>query len=89
MRQVKLFVMALACMVTLASCSDEEKIVTTDQLPAAAQTYIEKTYPEKTIVYVKKDAELFETTYEVAFDDGMKIEFNGDGELTDIDLNDD
>ncbi|MCR4613595.1 MAG: PepSY-like domain-containing protein [Bacteroidaceae bacterium] len=89
MKQIKLFVMALACMVALASCSDDEKVITPDQLPEAAKAYIEKTYPDKSIIYVKKDADVFETTYEVAFDDGMKIEFDDDGEITDIDLYDD
>ena len=88
MKSLKLFALSLACSALLTACGDDDKVIPAEQLPEVVQTYIEKNYADKNIVYVKKDAELFETTYEVAFDDGMKVEFDEDGQVIDIDIND-
>lgn len=88
MKLFKLFALALACAALLTACGDDDKVIPAEQLPEAVQTYIEKNYADKNIVYVKKDAELFETTYEVCFDDGMKVEFDEDGQVIDVDIND-
>ena len=79
MKSLKLLALALACAALLMACGDDDKVIPAEQLPEVVQT---------NIVYVKKDAELFETTYEVAFDDGMKVEFDEDGQVIDIDIND-
>lgn len=88
MKSLKIFALALACAALLTACGEDDKVIPAEQLPEVVQTYIEKNYADKNIVYVKKDAELFEITYEVAFDDGMKVEFDEDGQVIDIDVND-
>ena len=88
MKSLKIFALSLACAALLTACGEDDKVIPAEQLPEVVKTYIEKNYADKNIVYVKKDAELFETTYEVAFDDGMKVEFDEDGQVIDIDVND-
>ncbi len=63
MKAIKLIVISLVCMFAFASC-DQDKIITADQLPAAAQ---------------------FSTKYNVRLDNGLEIEFDGDGVPVDID----
>ncbi|MBR4603104.1 MAG: PepSY-like domain-containing protein [Prevotella sp.] len=85
MKAIKLLVICLVCMIGLASC-DQNKIITADQLPAPAQTYIQKNYPGVGVTYAKQDKELFSTKYDVRLDNGMEIEFDGDGMPKDIDM---
>ena len=77
---------ALVGLAALTACGDRDTIITTDQLPAAAKNYIEQNYSDHSILYVKKDAELFKTTYKVHLDGGMELEFTKDGQLKDIDV---
>ena len=52
MKAIKLLVICLVCMIGLASC-DQNKIITADQLPAPAKTYIQKNYPGVGVTYAK------------------------------------
>ena len=46
----------MALVSALASCElEREKMLTVDQLPEAAQTYINENYPEAKVLYVKKE----------------------------------
>ena len=83
-----LLTIAFACLLTLCACGDDDRVITPDQLPTAAQTYIEKNYPESSILIAKKETELLKTTYEVTLDNGMKLEFDSAGNLSDVDFED-
>ena len=85
MKVLRRVAVCLVCMVSLAAC-DQNRIITADQLPAPAQTYIKKTYPGVGVAYVKQDKEFFSTKYEVRLDNGMEIEFDVDGMPRDIDM---
>jgi len=85
MKSFKLIVLCLVCMVAFASC-DRSKIITADQLPAPAQAYIQKTHPGIGVTYVKQEKEIFSTKYDVRLDNGLEIEFDGDGMPRDIDM---
>jgi len=87
MKHLKLFFMATACLLASVSC-ESERVISVDELPAAAMTYIQQNHPTANVIYVKKEAELLSTTYEVALDNGMKIEFDGDGAPVDVDMKD-
>lgn len=79
--------LTLLCLVLLSAC-EKERIITADQLPEPVKTYIQKNHPGLEVTYVKKDSEFFSTKYEVMLENGMKIEFNKDGEPVDIDMYD-
>ena len=69
-------------MMAMVSCDD--KVVTIDQLPTPAQSYLTENYPDQKVI--KKDIEGLSTRYEVTLESGMKVEFDGDGSLRDVDV---
>ncbi len=81
-----LCVATLLSLATLTSCGDRDTIITVDQLPVAAQTYLKQNYADRSILFAKKDAELFNTTYKVHLDGGLELEFNKDGQLKDMEI---
>lgn len=85
MKHVKYLMIALLGMVLMVSC-DSEKAIPESELPAAAQTFVQKTYPMNKIVVSKKETEWFETKYKVNLDNGMEIEFDSDGLPLDVDM---
>ena len=90
MKEMKkiMIVLAMVLSLTLFTSCEKDGPIDVGQLPEAARVYLQKNYPEKTIVFAKKDVELFTTKYEVALDDGMKIEFGSDGLPVDVDMYD-
>ena len=76
MKIFKLFAVALVCMILspLTSCADDRPI-SPNQLPAAAQQFIAQIFPGKTIAYAEKDSR----SYEVSLNDGTKIDFDRKG----------
>ncbi len=76
---------ALASILLLTTSCDYDKAVPASELPAAAQTFVKKSYPSCTILAVKKDVEWFTTKYKVSMDNGMEIEFDADGLPLEID----
>lgn len=81
-------VIALLGLTAFIACGDCDAIITTEQLPPAAKTYLEQNYPDRSILYAKKDAELFQTTYKVHLDGGLEVEFDKDGQIKDMDIDD-
>ena len=85
MRIKSIFLIVVAfVMMAMVSCDD--KVVTIDQLPAPAQSYLTENYPDQKVLIIKKDIEDFSTRYEVTLESGMKVEFDGDGSLRDVDM---
>jgi hypothetical protein len=85
MRIKSIFLIVVAfVMMAMVSCDD--KVVTIDQLPAPAQSYLTENYPDQKVLIIKKDIEGLSTRYEVTLESGMKVEFDGDGSLRDVDV---
>lgn len=78
-------VLAVLFLALNVACANEDRPIQVEQLPAAAQKFIKAHFPESKISYAKIDDELVYKEYEVMFADGVKIEFNGDGEWKDVD----
>ena len=55
-----------------------------ESLPNDAKDFININFPETTPAVILKDTEAFDVEYEVRFNDGMKIEFNKDGDWEEI-----
>ena len=84
MKQKRILIAAAAFMVlTLTACG--EKSITAEELPAPAQTYISQHFPGSQILIVKQDYEGFSKTYEVKLDNGIDLEFDSEGAVTDVD----
>lgn len=69
------------------SC-ENEKIVTVDDLPEVAATYLKTSQPDAKVMFVKKERDFLSTKYKVQLDNRMEIEFNADGEVLDMDMDD-
>ncbi len=65
----------------------QESIITKNELPKAAQKFISDSFSKSTIDYVKKDKETFSTDYKIKFTDGTEVEFDQDGNWTEVDGN--
>lgn len=66
----------------------QESVVTQNELPQEAQSFIKKHFSQYTLDYIILDKEYFSSNdYTVRFSEGLKIEFNEKGEWTEIDGN--
>ena len=79
MKRILLISLSLVAVTAFASC--DEKMVTYDQLPASAKTFITSYFPEASVSYSSKDDDLVRPDYEVALSDGTRLEFTNSGEL--------
>ncbi len=81
----KLFLMIwMAVTFALTACADGRPIPF-EQLPVNAQTIINQNFVRENILFVALDSEIFSTEYEVKFNDGKELKFNGSGELIKVD----
>ncbi len=64
------------------ACNKDDGIYFTD-LPAAAQSFLEKYFPENRVVTASKHVE--EPVYEVSLDNGYEIDFYSDGRWQSVD----
>lgn len=65
----------------------QKTTITVAELPAKAQTFLKKHFANETPTYVVKDKETFSTDYEVQFANKTEVEFDGNGELKEVDGN--
>lgn len=89
MTKIKSLLLMASCLFMLAGCElDRKKVLTVEQLPEAAQTYIKENMGDAKVLYVKKERKNLRTWYEVRFDNQIELEFNDKGEIYDIDVED-
>ena len=84
MKKILIFMAVLllgACTTLLA----DDRRISPDNLPAAAKTFIQQHFPERTIAYAEKDGSFTRITYEVHLSDGTEIEFKSNGEWDKVD----
>ena len=79
----KIFALSILLLSVLAARADERPIGF-NELPSSAQEFIKTHFAGVKMSYATKDAELTSTDYEVRLEDGAKIEFNGNGEWTEV-----
>ena len=84
--KIKSLLLIVVAFVMMAMVSCDDRVVSIDQLPVPAQTYLTQNYPDQKVLIIKKDIEDFSTRYEVTLESGMKVEFDGDGSLRDVDM---
>jgi len=85
---MKKFLMLAAAMLALgvfAARADNDRPITVGELPRKAQEFIQKFFPDEKVSFAKVESDLFETTYEVIFTGGSKIEFLKNGDWKEVD----
>ena len=81
-------ILAVGFIVSATACADRKDVITrnTGDLPAPAQTTLNKEFPEGKVSYIKIEKELFQsTTYEVQLVHGAEVSFNHKGEWIEVD----
>lgn len=76
-------VLATLC-ISLTACAHDQ-IVPFEQVPQAGKDIVAKYFDVSQVAYVKLDKEMFDSEYEVKFNDGRSVEFNNAGELLKVD----
>ena len=77
MKKTKLILLAMTCvaMLSLSSC-DSKKTLTKEELPAAAQAYLQQNFPTANVLLVRQESEAFEgKEFEVKLDNGVELKF--------------
>ena len=77
MKRFFAFALALIAISITALKADNDRIITFNQLPVAAQQFITSYFPDRTVAYAKEDRELTGKTDELRLSAGVEIEFDG------------
>ena len=80
-------ILILALHVLLLASWTTEKIVGSDDLPATSTNYVTTHFPDQTIVHAVREYDDLQIKYTVYLKNGVKIEFNQNGEVKEIDGN--
>ena len=64
--------------------ADNDKPIQVNQLPAKAQTFISTYFKNSKVALAKQESELFYKSYDVVFTNGDQLEFDKDGEWTEV-----
>lgn len=83
----KIFLVTFTLFVALSNVKADERdrLITKEQLPAAAQSLLTTYFSNLKISLVKEDREFISRNYEVIFTDGTKVEFTRNGEWKELD----
>jgi hypothetical protein len=82
---MKRVIALIAGLLTIISVSKaDDKPVRFEQLPKAAQKFVTTNFPDSKVIYSTKDDDIISPEYEVALDNGVKIDFKNDGRLEKI-----
>ncbi len=82
----KLFaIVAVLLATSVNATADNDKVVEVTQLPAQAQQILKQHFAEKKVAIAKSEWDWFSKGYDVVFTDGCKVEFDNDGNWTNID----
>lgn len=82
----KYIILAIAIITTgiSAAYADDDRAITKEQLPKAAQEFLSKYFPTQKIALAKEETDFLDKTYEVIFVDGAKVEFSRNGEWKEV-----
>lgn len=72
---------------TLFACNAQERKITVKELPATAQAFIQKHFPNQATSYIIEDKDLRKTEYELRFTGGAEVEVDGLGNWKEVDAN--
>ena len=78
MKTMKFYLIALVSVLVLPACAERDRVITMNDLPTEAQTFL-KNFSQKKIALIKMEREGLSKEYDVVFTDGSNIEFNAGG----------
>lgn len=80
---VALFVCLLA--VSFSASADDDRPIRFDQLPAKAQSFVKQHFPQEKVALAKVETDFFDKKYEVIFANSSKVEFDKNGNWSEVD----
>lgn len=84
MKKIVVFLVCLLA-VSIFVRADDDSPIRFDQLPAKAQAYVKKYFPQEKVALAKMEKDLFDKKYEVIFANSSKVEFFKDGTWKEVD----
>ena len=85
MKKIIIIALAVFSFGILTANADNDRVITTSQLPQKAQQFISQHFGNAKTTYVKEERDFIEKSYEVVFTNGTKVEFNRSGEWKEVD----
>ena len=87
MNKIKYLFLALMTMFAFASCSsdDDDKVITLQDLPAQAQTFLTTHFSGLDATHVEQEGSTDSPTYSVRLSDNTEIDFDQQGQWTEVD----
>ena len=78
---MKVGIAALLCLfvVSVSAVASNDKPIEVSQLPQAAQQILKKDFGKMKVALAKMESGLFDTSYDIIFTNGDKVEFDGKG----------
>ena len=80
-----MLIVAVAATAATALFINDDRHIKYDELPAEAQSFVKKNFAKEKVSYVTADTEYSHTEYKVVFVSGTKIEFEDEGNWTEVD----
>ncbi len=84
MKKILVLLMCLLA-VNTAVHADDDRPIPFNELPAKAQAYVKKYFPNDKVALTKMEKEWFDKKYEVIFTNSIKVEFDKDGSWKEVD----
>lgn len=80
------WLIALMCVfcVSTTALADKDKPITVSQLPTKAQQVVKKYFSNHKVALAKVESDFFDKTYDVIFTNGDKLEFDKNGNWTEV-----
>lgn len=85
MKKIIIIALAVFSFGIITANADNDRLTVKENLPKKAQQFIDSNFKGVKISYVKDERDFLERSYEVLFADGTKVEFDRNGEWTDVD----
>ena len=84
MKKIMIIAASLLFVSVTSARADHDRPIQFEQLPAAAQQFINTYFSDQKVSFVKEERDFMEVSYEVMFTNSIKIEFTGSGEWKEV-----
>lgn len=90
MKKISMFLLAIVACISSASAAsaivyDHDRQIEFSALPAEAQQFVQKYFAKERVSFVELDEGIISNEYTVIFESGLKLEFDGAGNWTEVD----
>lgn len=85
MKKIMFIAVSVLFLSVTAAHADNDRPIQFNQLPAAAQEFINTYFSDQKVSFAKEERDFMEVRYEVMFTNSIKIEFYKDGQWKEVD----